>query len=88
MPMGGGADSSAVGFEPADDDPSPEAQVEFLEFVGRLQQKLTERERKVLELALEQEPQKAIADKLKTSRTTICNDMKHIRAELEAELLD
>jgi hypothetical protein len=83
----GAMESSAMGFEPAADDPSPEAQVEFLEFLSRFQNKLTDRERKVLELALEKEPQKAIAVNLNVSRTTICNDLKHIRTILEAELL-
>ena len=80
------ADSSDAGFEPADDEPSAEAQVEFIEFLGRFQAKLSSRERQVLELALAQEAQGAMARKLQVSQTTICNDLKHLRAKLQAEL--
>ena len=87
VPIGSSsADDSAAGFEPVDDEPPPEAQVEFVEFLGRLEKQLSARERKVLALALAQESQGDIAEQLKVSQTTISNDMNHIRAKLKAEL--
>lgn len=77
---------SALGVDPTADEPSPEDEVEFLEFLTRFQTRLSEREKKVLELALDQEAQGDIARKLAVSQTTISNDMKRLRTKLEAEL--
>jgi RNA polymerase sigma factor (sigma-70 family) len=78
-------DQSGGGFEPAANDISPDAEVEFTEFLRHFQQKLSERERKVLELALAQETQGDIARQLRVSQTTVCYDLKRIREMLEKQ---
>lgn len=87
IPIGPASPYESIGgFEPVDDEPSPDDMAEFLDFLTRLQERLSERERKVLELALNQEAQGDIARRLAVSQTTICNDLKRIRTLLEAEL--
>jgi DNA-binding CsgD family transcriptional regulator len=70
-----------------DDEPFREAQAEFAEFLLRLQEHLSARQRQVLELALAQQAQGDIARLLQVSLTIIGHDMKQIQAKLEAELI-
>ena len=77
---------SHAGFEPADDEPAPEAVVEFEEFLGTFKEQLTPRQLQVAEAALEGYSQREIAEKLGVGQVTINHEMKAIRARLEASL--
>jgi ECF sigma factor len=83
-------DDSAQGFEPADDEPPPQAVVEFEEFLSRFKEQLTPRQTRIVELSLEGYSQSEIAKEkeIGVSPVTVSNEMKIIRAELETALDD